>query len=337
MILMVNLQERPKERTIVKLPELPSMAGLGRKVRNFLNIFRPATPTQTLTPPAITAELIQANHNLEEKLKEQNRRETELRRSNEELQQALEKEKNLNDLKTKLLSMASHEFRTPLTTVIMATDMLETFGNTLTSKQKVNFLSRIKVATELMTELMDEVLQYNRIDAGVETLELEEVDLGRFCADLVDEIRLISDHDHDLIFQMDPAVAGEIYEADPHFLRQILSNLLSNAVKYSPRGGSVKLILNTGDGQVSFRVEDEGLGIPKGDLEYLFDAFKRGSNVRAIKGTGLGLAIVKKYVEMYKGEIRVESEINRGSAFNVSLPLARCGVKNFAFSRVNLN
>jgi signal transduction histidine kinase len=336
---MMNLQNSPRLGLHVKLAEVLTPAHLSGRVKSFLSslkssrlpLFSPILKTHEVSH-FLTVELIKANRNLEEKLKDQARLASELRQSNTELRLALEKEKKLNDLKTKLLSMASHEFRTPLTTVMMAVDMLETFGNSLTSMQRVNFLGRIKGSTELMTELMNEILQYNRVDAGLETLALKEIDLIRFCADLVEETHLISDHEHNILFQVEQASAGAVFNADPLILRQIINNLLSNAVKYSPEGGSVNLTLKLSDQKVTFQVEDQGMGIPEDELNCLFEAFQRGSNVRNIQGTGLGLAIVKKYVDLYGGEIRVQSEINRGSTFIVDLPLGRCASKRPSLS-----
>lgn len=339
MMLMINLQNNSKLGLHSKLLEIPSLARLGNRMKVFLSpwlgtgqpIFSPISKTPKV-PRSIMAELIKANRRLEEKLNEQTRVETELRESNAELLQALDKEKKLNDLKTKLLSMASHEFRTPLTTVMMAADMLETFGSSLTSKQRVNFLGRIKVSTELMTELMNEILQYNRIDAGLETLVPEEIDLNRFCSDLVEEIRLITGHAHKISFLAEQDLAGVVFKADPLVLRQILTNLLSNATKYSPKGGNIKLKLKLSEEQVTFQVEDQGMGIPEDEVNCLFEAFHRGSNVRNIQGTGLGLAIVKKFVDLYGGDIRVESEVDRGSTFTVILPLLQISPQKLRLS-----
>ncbi len=338
---MMNLQNSRKLEIHAKLPEMLSLTRLGLKLKGLVSSLKAAgqpavspVPKRREISYLLSLELIKANRCLEEKLKTQARIETELRQKNAELHQALEKEKKLNDLKTKLLSMASHEFRTPLTTVMMAADMLETFGNSLTSRQKVSFLGRIKVATELMTELMNEILQYNRIDAGLETLASKEIDLRQFCTELIDEIRLISDHEHNIAFKVQQNSGGAVFNADPLVLRQIINNLLSNAVKYSPRGGRVNLILKLSDKKVIFQVEDQGMGIPEEEINCLFEAFQRGSNVRNIQGTGLGLAIVKKYVDLYEGDIRVESEINRGSTFTVTLPLTRCSMKQLSPSNL---
>ncbi|MBN9392900.1 MAG: HAMP domain-containing histidine kinase [Chloroflexi bacterium] len=336
---MINTQLNPKPHTHLRLAEPGFLNKVSEKIKGFINSAIAVgksenQPGQTISeiPDSNVAELVRVNQELEERLKEKTRVEQELRRANEELAQAIEKEKKLHELKTKFLSMASHEFRTPLTTVMMATDMLETFGSTLSVSQKDDFLERIKVSTELMTELMNEILQYSRIDNGLETLVSKEVDLTRFCSELVDEARLISGSCHNIIFLVQEETDGSIFYGDPLVLRQILNNLLSNALKYSPNGGTIKLFLKLSENLVTFEVEDQGIGIPDSEINSLFEAFKRGANVRNIQGTGLGLAIVKKYVELYGGSIKVKSDVNRGSTFSVNLPLTQSATKQFHFS-----
>lgn len=279
------------------------------------------------------AELLKANRRLEEELKDRERVETELKQINKEIHLALENEKKLNEHRSKLLSMASHELRTPLTTIMVSVDMLETYRNTLNQSQSAKFLNRIKVSTELMTELMNEILQYNRIDAGQQKLKPEALDLTRYCAELVDEIRLIADREHPIIFSVQQDTPEPVFEADAKVLRLILTNLLSNAIKYSPGGGSIKFKLKLCDRQVTFAIEDQGVGIPYNELAGLFEVFHRASNVGTIQGTGLGLAIVKKYVELHGGNVKVQSELNQGSTFTVTLPLQSSSVKEISYTK----
>lgn len=317
-----------------RFPENLLSTRFSEKVKGFLNLIKSAGKSQDRPAPVLSeetnmsvAELVRVNQGLEKELNEKVRVERELRRANGELTQAIEKEKKLHDLKTKFLSMASHEFRTPLTTVMMAADMLETFGSSLSAKQKDSFLDRIKVSTELMTELMNEILQYTRIDTGLEPLTSREMDLTQFCSGLIDEARLISNDSHSIFFLVEQETDSSVFYGDPLVLRQILNNLISNAIKYSPTGGTVKLFLRLNEDNVRFEVEDQGIGIPETEVNSLFEAFKRGDNVGNIQGTGLGLAIVKKYVELYGGSIRVRSAVNRGSTFCVELPLTRSAAK----------
>ena len=332
---MINTRMNSEPHTPLKFSEIPLLVRLNDKIKELFNSLKPASrplPVK-LEPSNLTvAEAVKINRKLEEKLAEQASTETELRQANQELQQAIEKEKKLHALKTKFLSMASHEFRTPLTTVMMATDMLETYGSTLSSEQKEDFLERIKVSAELMTELMNEILQYTRIENGSEHPVSKEIELPRFCSELLDEIRLISGAGYNLIFLVQQETGCTVFKVDPLVLRQILTNLLSNAIKYSPKGGTIKLSLQLSECQVTFEVKDQGIGIPEKEIGSLFEAFKRGENVRSIQGTGLGLAIVKKCVDLYGGSIGVKSKLNRGSTFTVDLPLPQGSAKKFHFT-----
>ena len=235
-----------------------------------------------------------------------------------ELRSALEKEKELSLLKSRFVTMTSHEFRTPLATILSSAELLEHYSHKWAERKKLQHLQRIQVAVKRMTGLLSDVLLIGKAEAGKLEFNPTLLDVTKFCRELVEEMQLTTDA-HTITF----CSQGECVDAymDEKLLLHILSNLLSNAIKYSPQGGTIRLDLIYKLGEVIFQIQDEGIGIPKVDQAQLFDSFQRASNVGTISGTGLGLAIVKRSVDVHGGQIRVESEVEVGTAFMVTLPL----------------
>ena|GEM_PF-728367 len=250
---------------------------------------------------------------------------TEKKQAEEEIRKALAKEKELSCLKTRFITMTSHEFRTPLTVISSSAGILSTFGNQLSEEKKEEHLEIIQNSVVHITELLDDILTINRTETDTLKIKSETFELISFCERIVEEISL-STKTHTIVFTLD--LTDDLKDKnkinaylDKKILRQILMNLLANAVKYSPGGGQIHLILTITDNLVQFQVKDSGVGIPPEDKKHLFDSFYRGSNVEMIQGTGLGLAIVKKCVELQGGKVTFTSELNRGSTFFVTLPL----------------
>ena len=246
---------------------------------------------------------------------------TERKRAEEELRKALAQEKELNELKSRFISMTSHEFRTPLSTILSSTELLQHYNHKLSDDKKRDHLDRIRSAVKNMTQMLEDVLTLGKAEAGKLEVNPEPLDLVKFCRDLVDEMQLIAGDK----FAIEFAADAERLDAylDPKLLRQILSNLLSNAIKYSPQGGWVHFDLRRDDGQVTFSVQDQGIGIPSEEQERMFETFHRARNVSNIPGTGLGLTIVKRSVDLCGGSIRYSSAVGAGTTFNVSLPLGQ--------------
>ncbi len=238
--------------------------------------------------------------------------ETEIRRS-------LEKEKELNELKSRFITMTSHEFRTPLTAILGSAELLEHYGNKWSHEKQLSYLHRIQNSVQHLVHLLDDVLLIGQAEAGKLDFHPLPLDLTEFCSSLVEELELSAGSQYTISFQ----ALGESTPAcmDEKLLRHILSNLLSNAVKYSPTGGIIEFDLAFEGKQARFEVKDRGIGIPPEDLQELFDLFYRAKNVGKISGTGLGLAIVKKAVDLHGGEISVTSEIGVGTSFTVQIPL----------------
>ena len=249
---------------------------------------------------------------------------TERKRAEADIRNALEKEKELNELKSRFVSMTSHEFRTPLTTILSSAELLQDFGSIWDEEKKLKHFLRIQTSVTHMTGLLNDVLLIGKAEAGKLEFKPTPLDLISFCRELTEEMELAAEN-HTIIF----CSGGDCTNAcmDEKLLRHILSNLLSNAIKYSPSGGTVKLELIGEQKTVMFHIQDRGIGIPQADLIQLFDSFHRASNVGTISGTGLGLAIVKKAVDLHNGQIFIKSEVGVGTTFTVKLPLRPEGLE----------
>jgi PAS domain S-box-containing protein len=236
-----------------------------------------------------------------------------------ELRKMLAKEKELSDLKSRFVSMTSHEFRTPLSTILSASELLEYYSRNWSEEEKLEQLHLIQSSVQHMTQLLEDVLIIGKAEAGQLHAKPTWIDLNNFCVSLVTEMQLSVGSQHLLVFQCPPGSLNTY--SDEKLLRQILTNLLSNAIKYSTPRSTVSCKLLADSNTVILQVQDSGIGIPPEDLPHLFDSFHRAKNVGTIPGTGLGLAIVKRCVDLLGGQIAVNSELGVGTTFTVQLPL----------------
>ena len=217
--------------------------------------------------------------------------------------------------------MASHEFRTPLTTILSSVGLLEHANGTMLPERQLKHYSKVRTAVNHMTGLLDDVLLIGRAESGRLEFRPEPVAIKQLCQDITEEMQLAAKETHRIHFTAQ--CEQEQLLLDVSLMRQILTNLLSNAIKYSPQGGDVICSLTAEAGCLVLRVRDEGIGIPERDRTRLFDAFHRASNVSSISGTGLGLAIVHKAATMQGGTVHFTSEEGRGTEFVVEIPLGK--------------
>jgi PAS domain S-box-containing protein len=256
---------------------------------------------------------------------------TERKQAEAAMRKALEQERELGELKSRFVSMTSHEFRTPLATILASAELLEQFAGVWSEEKKRVHLQRIQSTVMNMSRLLEDVLILGRADAGRLEFKPAGLDLVAFCRGLVEELRTIAEPNHWLQFA--PGALAAEAQVDAKLLRQILTNLLANAIKYSPAGGAVRLTLSVQAGWATFQVQDEGIGIPEEAQGRLFETFHRANNVGTIPGTGLGLAIVKKAVDLHRGTIAVASQVSRqaggqaghGTVVTVRLPTQVAG------------
>ncbi|HEY9602893.1 MAG TPA: CHASE3 domain-containing protein [Allocoleopsis sp.] len=244
-----------------------------------------------------------------------------LQKLNTETCEALLREQELNNLKSRIITVVSHEYRTPLTTILSSAEILDHYGHKLSEDKKLSHLQRIQSAARHLTDLVTDVLDISQADTGSVEFKPSPMDLELFCRQVVEEIQKSTAQNHPITFV---ALGNSCpYLADEKLLRQILTNLLSNAIKYSPCNSTVHFFLQCQENAAVFRIRDRGIGIPTDDRPQLFKPFERGSNVGTTSGTGLGLAITKTLVDLHGGQIAVESEIGVGTTFTVTLPLHR--------------
>jgi signal transduction histidine kinase len=242
----------------------------------------------------------------------------ELQAANRALLHEREREKELGELKSRFVTMTSHEFRTPLSVILSSAEMLEAYGTRWPEEKSRGHHRRIQAAVKRMTTMLDGILLIGRAEAGALTCNREALDVPGFCAELVESMQESSASRHRIAHAAE-GPWGDV-ELDEQLLLQILTNLLSNAIKYSPGGGVRFDARREGDVAV-FEVADRGIGIPPEDQPRLFETFHRGSNAQRISGTGLGLAIVRKAVDQHGGTITFESRIDEGTRFIVRLPV----------------
>ncbi|MCX6163603.1 MAG: PAS domain-containing sensor histidine kinase, partial [Ignavibacteriae bacterium] len=241
----------------------------------------------------------------------------------EEIKNALEKEKELSELRSRFISMTSHEFRTPLTSINTSVEILEKFSEQLTQEQKRNNLIRIHDNVQKMKRLLNDVLIIGKSDAGMYKLKLEPVDINQFCNQLIDEFHTYVMFKTKHKFKFETENLNNRVLLDKDLIKQVIENFFSNAVKYSSPGSTVYFKMNFSTRFIIFSVKDEGVGIPEEDINNLFEPFFRASNTGNVSGSGLGLAIVKRAVELHNGKIGVKSEIGKGTKFTVTIPLIK--------------
>ncbi len=254
-------------------------------------------------------ELIEYRHQLEYKVEERTA----------ELKKALDKEKELVQLKSKFVSMASHEFRTPLSTIKFAADFVKKYHEkTDWSKLEVK-LDKINEQIKHMTYLLDDVLMMGKSEAGKIKIEKNPLQLSEFCDNIIEEVKNLTNNSHEIDFSLSSNI--KYVSTDEKLLRNIFINLLNNAIKFSPEKNEVKFDVTYLNGLMTVIVQDWGIGISDEDSEKVYEAFHRSDSVAGIHGTGLGLSIVKKAVELQNGIIKHESKLNQGTIFTVKIPL----------------
>ena len=237
-----------------------------------------------------------------------------------QIRQALKKEQDLRKLKSGFISMASHEFRNPLSSILLCSETIKTTGDQLSSQERNFYLQAITEAALNMQLLLEDILLISKAESGKQKLNPSPINLEEFCRQIIQELQSIySERIIDLINEVNLGLVC----LDGKILRHILTNLLSNALKYSPQDTTVdlKITLSEDKKQIIIKVHDHGMGIPVKSQKHLFESFYRATNVGDIPGTGLGLSIVKQSVELHRGTITIDSEISQGTTVTVMLPI----------------
>lgn len=234
----------------------------------------------------------------------------------------LQKQVELNETKSRFISMTSHEFRTPLAIIHGSVELLRHYEDRLPAEKKRLAWTKIEDAVDRMTRMLEHVQAIGHAQAEPLECKPTRVDLAAFCELLLEELHsLMGAQSERVAWQLRLPPPGLCYMLDESLLRKIIGNLLTNAVKYSPDGGVLGFSVEESGEQLVFTVADQGIGIPEQDQASLFQSFYRASNVGPIVGTGLGLSIVKEAVACHRGRIELDSEVGKGSRFTVMLPL----------------
>jgi signal transduction histidine kinase len=235
-----------------------------------------------------------------------------------ELENALQKEKELSELKSRFVSMVSHEFRTPLATILSSSDLIKNFYARMTDDRRNEHLNTIQTSVQHLTEMLDEILMMSKAENVGLDFQPIFINLEAFCNGIAHQIQLGATA-HEIVISTEGDCSQVV--ADEKLMRRIMNNLLTNAIKYSPQGGRIEIELRCDGHSAVICVKDEGIGIPDEDQQRLFETFHRARNVGTISGTGLGLAIVKQAIEAHGGTIHFASQVGVGTAFTVQWPV----------------
>jgi len=239
-----------------------------------------------------------------------------LERTKKNLHDALEKERELNELKSRFVSMASHEFRTPLTTMMSSLTLVKRYRDLNDVPKQDRYISKIEHSITNLTDILDDFLSLSKLEEGKIQNVPERFDLQHFVAEIIEEMQAI-DPDQPLIY--DHQGENEAF-LDQKLLKNVLLNLISNAVKFSPERTPVQITSIVQPDKIQLSVQDSGIGISAEDQKNLFERFFRGTNATHIQGTGLGLSIVARYIELMNGTIGFQSKENEGTTFTITLP-----------------
>lgn len=276
-----------------------------------------------ITPRKVQDEHIRnLNKELEQRVSDRTRAlakaNQDLAMSKSELTVALAKEKELNELKSRFVTTASHEFRTPLAAILSSASLIDRYANEDDKEKRQKHIGRIKSMVGDLTEILNDFLSIGKLEEGIVRNNPESLEMVSFLENIMDGMRSILKEGQQIDFQCTHSKIQ--VSLDPLLLKNIFINLLSNAIKYSPPDKPIVLKLETADDTLSIQIKDSGIGIPEEDQEHIFERFFRAKNSTNIQGTGLGLNITRRYVELMGGSIALESSLDCGTTFLLKLP-----------------
>lgn len=270
---------------------------------------------------AVTSDIRKLNTELEAKVEERTQILKEalekLEESQQELSEALEKEKQLNEIKGRFVSMASHEFRTPLSTVLSSASLLGKYTQADEQEKREKHINKIKHSVKHLNDILEDFLSLGKLDEGKVVASYAEFTADHFIEETIDEIRGLLKQGQQINTFYEGAKT--IY-SDKKLLKNILINLLTNASKFSGENTIIEINCRIDEGLARLSVTDHGIGISAEDQQHLFSSFFRAANVTNIQGSGLGLHIVKRYVDLLKGTVHLQSEIGKGTIITISIP-----------------
>lgn len=241
----------------------------------------------------------------------------ELSESKSDVLRALESERKLNELKSQFVTIASHEFRTPLATMMSSVSLISRYKLTEDDEKRQKHVRRIKSAINNLTEILNDFLSLGKLEEGLLTAVPIRFNLVDFCRELMEELKGVCAPGQSILYTHE---GDEQVWADNQLLKNVIINVISNGIKYSHK--DIRFLTRVKDGRIYIEVQDYGIGIPAADLPHIFNRFFRANNSGNVQGTGLGLNIVKRYLELMNGDVRVESQEGEGTTFFIELPIA---------------
>ena len=240
-----------------------------------------------------------------------------LEQSQQELSESLDKERQLNEIKSRFVSMASHEFRTPLSTILSSATLVSKYTHTEEQARRDKHINRIRESVNHMNDLLEDFLSLGKLEEGKVGITVSDFSVRDFSEDVLEEMKAQVKENQQIILDCQASAA---FRTDKRMLKNIVLNLLSNAIKFSAEGAKIQWRMWQTGNELQIEVADQGLGIPEEDQPHLFGTFFRARNVSNIQGTGLGLPIIKRYVDLLKGDIQFESQVGVGTVFRIRLP-----------------
>lgn len=263
--------------------------------------------------------LLKYTTELEERIKERTQvlqtLVNELEKAKEDVSLSLEKEKELNQLKTRFVSMASHEFRTPLSSVQLSASLIEKYLQKPDPDNIRKHTGKIKNSVGHLTGILNDFLSLEKLEAGKTEAEFSNFDIVKFSEDIIEEMQLIAKQNQHIVYQH-TGISSNVH-LDSALLKNSVINLISNAIKYSGENTFIEFNTEVKDGEICITVKDNGIGIPLEDQKNLFEPFFRAHNTGNIPGTGLGLNIVKRHVELMGGEVMCKSAEHQGTTITL--------------------
>lgn len=268
-------------------------------------------------------QLSKLNQELEQKVQERTLELAEMIRklteSKKEVDLALEKEKELNNLKSRFISTASHEFRTPLATIMSSVSLTGKYAESMDKDKMLKHIDRVKNSVNHLTDILNDFLSLDKLEEGVVISNPENIYLNTVINELIDEVKLIAKAGQKFIYT--GLQTNDQIFIDRRVLKNVMLNLLSNAIKYSNENTLIDIKAKRDFDNLYLEIKDQGIGIPLVDQPHIFERFYRANNIGNMQGTGLGLNIVRKYVEILKGEISFKSIPEKGTKFTIKLPI----------------
>jgi two-component system sensor kinase FixL len=243
-----------------------------------------------------------------------------LQAAKEEVSLSLVKEKELGSLKSRFVSMASHEFRTPLSAIQLSASLIEKYAQSFESPNISKHVAKIKNAVGNLTTILNDFLSLEKLETGKVEPTFTRFDLVKLSEEITEEMQMIAKQNQNIIYQH--TGTNSVIDLDPNLLKNCILNLIANAIKYSGENTFIEFNTELNDENCVITVKDDGIGIPESDQKHLFEAFFRAHNTGNIPGTGLGLNIVARYADLMNGTVDFKSSVNEGTIFTISFPIS---------------